>query len=332
MIKSKKFSLGSGRLRFRHRWVLPSVVFACLAGLTSGCSNLGENTSSDPIGNGEVKVATTANFITDTVLEVGGNRVSVRALMGPGVDPHLYKASAGDVRTLREADVIFYGGLFLEAKMQEVLEEISRDRSAFAVTDEMPRRKLLVAQAGAPEEEEYDPHVWFDPELWSYAVRSIRDGLTEVDPGGAQVYRRNAGRFLAGLQRMDRSTRRQLAQIPARQRVLVTSHDAFRYFGRRYGVEVTAIQGLSTAAEATTEDIERVARLVADRGIRSVFIESSVPRQTIDAVLASAREKGQKAIIGGELYSDSAGELGTPEGTYRGMFKANVDLLVRGLR
>jgi manganese/zinc/iron transport system substrate-binding protein len=343
MIRPKKFSgrskrgplpgpaVPGGPSRGLRR-LLAATVLATLALAAAGCANLGERTGSDPVGGGEVDVVTTTNFITDTVRQIGGDRVSVRALMGPGVDPHLYKASAGDVSALREADVIFYGGLFLEAKMEEVFDEIGEARPVYAVTESIPRERLLRAPGGAPAEEEFDPHVWFDPTLWRYAALTVRDGLIEVDPEGAPVYRRNAARFLAELERLDRQSRRQLASIPAERRVLVTSHDAFRYLGRRYGIEVAAIQGLSTAAEATTEDIERIARLVADRGVKAVFIESSVPRQTVEAVLASAREQGQNAVVGGELYSDSAGELGTPEGTYQGMFEANVARLSQGLR
>lgn len=303
-----------------------------LAILAGGCANLGERNGVEARGGGDVDVVTTTNFITDTVRQIGGGRVSVAALMGPGVDPHLYKASAGDVSALREADVIFYNGLFLEAKMEEVLDEIGQGRPVYAVAEAIPEYRLLDPPGGASEDEEFDPHVWFDPTLWRYAALEIRDGLIEVDPAGAGVYGRNTARLLADLDRMDRDSRRAFEQVPEARRVLVTSHDAFRYLGRRYDIDVAAIQGLSTATEATTGDIERIASLIADRGVRAVFIESSVPRQTIEAVLASAREKGQRSEVGGELFSDSAGELGTPEGTYQGMFEANVEQISEGLR
>jgi manganese/zinc/iron transport system substrate-binding protein len=321
----------NGRTPRWPRLATTATLLAAVA-LSAGCANLGERTGSAPVGDGEVKVVTTTNFITDTVRQIGGARVSVRALMGPGVDPHLYKASAGDVSALRDADVIFYGGLFLEAKMDEVFREIGGSRPVFAVAGMIPHARLLKAPVNASAEEEFDPHVWFDPSLWRYAALTVRDGLIEVDPEGAEAYRRNTRRFLADIKTLDRQTRRRLSGIPERQRVLVTSHDAFRYLGRRYGIQVAAIQGLSTAAEATTADIERIAGLVADRGVKAVFIESSVPRQTVEAVLDSAREKGQEAEVGGELYSDSAGELGTREGTYQGMFEANVDSIVEGLK
>lgn len=305
-----------------------------LAIAAAGCGATGERIG-QTTGSGDdaaLRVATTTNFITDTVARVGGDRVQVDGLMGPGVDPHLYKASAGDVTTLREADVVFYGGLLLEAKLEEVLEEIGEDRPAFAVTRDIPHSKLLEAPTGAPVEEEYDPHVWFDVSLWMHAVETVRDELAAADPGGAAEYARNADRYRAELAELDRETRRRLASIPERRRVLVTSHDAFRYLGEAYDVEVAAIQGISTAAEATTADIERIAELVADRGVRAVFLESSVPPQTIEAVLAAAREQGQDAVVGGELFSDAAGDPGSPEGSYTGMVEHNVDRLVEGLR
>ncbi len=305
---------------------------AATALLLAGCSNLGESTGTSGSGDGEVKVVTTTNFITDTVRQVGGSRVSVDALMGPGVDPHLYKASAGDVTALREADIIFYGGLYLEAKMEEVLREIGESKPVFAVTEAMPRERLLDAPVNATAEEEFDPHVWFDPTLWSFAVETVRDRLIEVDPDGADLYNRNADELLTEIVEMDAEAERRLGAIPQGRRVLVTSHDAFRYLGRRYDIDVEAIQGLSTAAEATTDDIERIAGLIAERGVKAVFVESSVPRQTVEAVLASAREQGQDAVIGGELFSDAAGEDGTPEGTYQGMFESNVRLLAEGLQ
>ncbi|MDQ2622961.1 MAG: zinc ABC transporter substrate-binding protein [Actinomycetota bacterium] len=304
-----------------------------LAGLlaVTGCGALGEKVGTGG-GTGPVSVVTTTNFITDVAREVGGDRVTVNGLMGPGIDPHLYKASAGDVTDLREADVVFYGGLYLEAKMQEVFEELGESRPVYAVTAKMPRERLIAAPSGAPSGEEYDPHVWFDVSLWKFAVKEIRDGLIDVDPAGEAEYRRNAKAYLGRLDRLDREVERGLASIPERRRGLGTSHDAFRYLGQRYGLDVEAIQGISTATEATTSDIERVAGVIADRGVKAIFVESSVPPQTIEAVLAAAAERGQETVVGGELFSDAAGEAGTPEGTYTGMVRSNLENLVRGLR
>jgi manganese/zinc/iron transport system substrate-binding protein len=304
-----------------------AVLLAGCAGALPGCSVVPESFA----GNRPVQAATTTNFITDTVRQVGGDRVEVVGLMGPGVDPHLYKASARDVRTLRDADVIFYGGLQLEGKMGEVFAETSEEQPTVALSDGMPRDLLLAPPSGAPAKENYDPHVWFDVSLWTHAVRSVRDGLIEADPDGESQYRANADRYLERLRRLHEWAGRQIARIPERQRLLVTSHDAFAYFGRAYDIDVEAIQGISTATEATTSDIDRIARLLAERDVGAVFVESSVPRQTVDAVLEAAADRGHEAVVGAELYADAAGDEGTPEGTYEGMVRANVIEIVEGL-
>ncbi|MBX5441196.1 MAG: zinc ABC transporter substrate-binding protein [Solirubrobacteraceae bacterium] len=322
--------------RGRRRLRAPALAATAAALVLAGCGVATDDQRIDGgRGGGEdavLTVATTTNFITDTVQRIGGDRVAVTGLMGPGVDPHLYKASAGDVRTLREADAIFYGGLFLEGKMAEVLEELSERVPTVAVSEAIPEDRLLDPPAGAAPEEEHDPHVWFDPSLWAYAVEAIRDQLTELDPEGGAAYRRNADRLLAEMRELEERGRATIAEIPERRRVLVTSHDAFAYFGRAFGLDVHAIQGISTADEATTADVERIAELIAERGVPAVFVESSVPRQTIEAVIAAARDRGHEVRIGGELYSDAAGDAGTPEGTYVGMVQANIDTIAEGLR
>jgi manganese/zinc/iron transport system substrate-binding protein len=302
------------------------------AAVAAGCGAAGGTTGAGGDGDAVLEVATTTNFVADTAREVGGERVAVAGLMGPGVDPHLYKASAGDVQTLRDADAIFYNGLFLEGKMAEALSEMSGSVPSVAVAEAVPREELLDPPADAPDEEEFDPHVWFDPSLWHHAVVAIRDQLSELDPAGAAIYEANADRLLSEMRELERYGRQRIEAIPDRRRVLVTSHDAFRYFGRAFDIDVVGIQGISTADEATTADVERVADLIADRGVRAVFVESSVPQQTIDAVLAAARQRGAEVEVGGELYSDAAGEHGTPEGTYVGMVRANIDTISEALR
>jgi len=305
-----------------------SLLAALVAALVLGGCTEGTFRMPDVTGR-DVRVVTTTNFITDLARQVGGDRVQVTGLMGPGVDPHLYKASARDVRTLRQADLVLYGGLDLEGKMDDVFEELALRRPVTAVTDGIPRAKLLGTDQA---DETYDPHVWFDVTLWMDAVRETARALTRVDPEGEATYRANAVAYLRELRALDREVAEKIASIPRASRVLVTSHDAFRYFGRRYGMEVVAIQGISTATEATTADIERVAQVVAERRLKGVFLESSVPQQTIDAVLNAARQRGQEARIGGALYADAAGDEGTPQGTYAGMVRANVDTIVEVLR
>jgi len=307
------------------------MALALVAVVSAGCgTDAGGDASAAEIGDRKVRVTTTTNFITDTVRQIGGERVQVTGLMGPGVDPHLYKASAGDVRTLRDADVIVYGGLQLEGKMADLLDELGERQTTVAITKDIPREGLLEPPAGVAEQ--YDPHVWFDVTKWMYAARTTAAALKQADPGHAEVYDRNLERYLTELEKTDGYVKRRIAEIPERRRLLVTSHDAFEYFGRRYGMEVAAIQGISTAAEATTADVQRVAKLLAERDVRAAFVESSVPRQTIEAVLAAARQQGGDARIGGELFADAAGDEGTPEGTYVGMVRANADTIAEGLK
>jgi manganese/zinc/iron transport system substrate-binding protein len=310
--------------------VRPRLLVALVAGLLAltGCT-AAPAAGDQPIGDRPVRVTTTTNFITDTVARIGGARVQVSGLMGPGVDPHLYRAGAGDVETLRGADVIFYGGLQLEGKMAELLDGLARRQLTKAVTDDIPRDRLLAPAPGAAEQ--YDPHVWFDVDLWRQVSRTIAATLTERDPTHAADYQANLDAYLAELTAVDTAIRQRLAPVPAERRLLVTSHDAFEYFGRRYGLDVAGIQGISTAAEATTADVERVAELIAARGVPAVFVESSVPRQTIDALLAAAAQRGAQVRVGGELFTDAAGAPGTAEGTYVGMLQANADRIADGL-
>lgn len=313
--------------RIRKRWLAAASILAVAAvGVAAGCgSSTGGN---EDVSDRQIEVVTTTNFITDMAEEIGGDRVEVTGLMGPGVDPHLFKASASDVSTLRNADVIFYGGLELEGRMGDLLEELEKTATTVAVTEAMPEEEL---RQPTEFEGKFDPHVWFDVPLWSSAVDVIADTYAEVDPEHAEEYRERADTYEAELEGLDVEVRETLAGIPEDQRVLVTSHDAFGYFGEEYGFEVAPIQGTSTATEATTGDIDRVSDLIAERGLTAVFVESSVSPQTIEAVLEAAERKGQTAEVAAELFGDAAGDAGTPEGTYIGMVQANVRAIAEGL-
>lgn len=313
--------------RIRKRWLAAASILAVAAvGVAAGCgSSTGGN---EDVSDRQIEVVTTTNFITDMAEEIGGDRVEVTGLMGPGVDPHLFKASASDVSTLRNADVIFYGGLELEGRMGDLLEELEKTTTTVAVTEAMPEEEL---RQPTEFEGKFDPHVWFDVPLWSSAVDVIADTYAEVDPEHAEEYRERADTYEAELEGLDVEVRETLAGIPEDQRVLVTSHDAFGYFGEEYGFEVAPIQGTSTATEATTGDIDRVSDLIAERGLTAVFVESSVSPQTIEAVLEAAERKGQTAEVAAELFGDAAGDAGTPEGTYTGMVQANVRAIAEGL-
>jgi manganese/zinc/iron transport system substrate-binding protein len=273
-------------------------------------------------------VVTTIGMITDVAQNVGGERVSVTGLMGPGVDPHLYKASEGDVSSLSEADVIFYNGLHLEAKMGEVLEQMGGRVKTVAVTNGVDESLLL----SPPEfEGAFDPHVWFDVTLWMKTVETVRDTFVEVDPGSADLYRANAQDYLAKLEELQAYVQDQTARVPQQQRVLITAHDAFNYFGQAYGFEVRGLQGISTATEAGTGDVQALADFIAESQIPAIFVESSVPVRNIEAVQAAVQARGFQVSIGGELFSDAMGDWGTEEGTYVGMVRHNVDTIVGAL-
>lgn len=277
---------------------------------------------------GRLQVVTTVGMIRDVVENVGGGHVRVTGLMGAGVDPHLYKASEGDVRRLYRADVIFYGGLHLEAKMAEVLQEMGERTRSVAVAEAIPPDSLLAPPqfAGA-----YDPHVWFDVRLWSMTVPRIAETLAAADPAHAADYRANARRYLAELDALDRYVREQAARVPPERRVLVTAHDAFNYFGRAYGFQVRGLQGISTVSEAGTADVQELADFIADRRIPAMFVESSIPRRNVEAVQEAVRARGWDVAIGGQLFSDAMGSPGTPEGTYVGMVRHNIDTIVGAL-
>jgi manganese/zinc/iron transport system substrate-binding protein len=300
----------------------------CLMVLTTACAS---SSSTDIMADGthKIKVTTTIGMITDVVRQVGGTRVEVTGLMKPGVDPHLYKASQGDIQKLDKADIIFYSGLHLEGKMADILEKMGQKKTSVAVSDHIDKSKL---RSGAEMATQYDPHIWFDVRHWMAATESIRDTLVKQDPTHAEQYRKNADAYLLQLQALHEEVIMKMKSIPEQSRVLVTAHDAFGYFGDAYGVKVMGLQGMSTASEAGTKDVTDLRDFLVNNKIKAVFIESSVPRKAIDAVIQGAKEKGHDLKIGGELFSDAMGEEGTPEGTYIGMVRHNVDTIVKALK
>lgn len=323
--------MNSWRLRKLPAALLAIVLALVAAAALSGCAGGGAGVAAGATvpADRRVAVTTTTNFITDTVRQIGGDHVTVTGLMGAGVDPHLYKASARDVKDLRDADVVFYGGLHLEGKMGELLEKLDERQTTQAVFAGIPEEDLREPPDGS---DGHDPHVWFDVANWRHVARTIAETLERKDPAHAADYRANLADYERRLDATDAYVARRIAEIPRERRVLITSHDAFAYFGAAYDIDVHAIQGISTVAEATTADVERVAEVIAERGVRAVFVESSVPRQTIDAVLAAAAQRGAEATVGGELFTDAAGDDGSEEGTYIGMVRANADKIAEALR
>lgn len=292
--------------------------------LLTGCQSADSDTAAD----GKLTVVTTISQIADVVENVGGTAVEVNRLMGPGSDPHLYSPSAGDVTRLQNADVIFYNGLFLEAQMEDILEQLGEQKTVIPVAGTISPDLLLDSE---DYEDEFDPHIWFDINLWSEATMVIRDTLIEADPENADAFTANADAYLAELSELDSWVESEISRIPADQRVLITAHDAFNYFGNAYGMEVMGLQGISTASEAGTADVQRLADFIADNKIRAIFVESSVSERNVEAVQAAVESRGWNVVIGGSLFSDAMGNSGTPEGTYIGMVRHNVETIVPAL-
>lgn len=278
---------------------------------------------------GPLRIVATTGIVADAAARVAGGHAEVQALMGPGVDPHLYKAGESDVRKLAEADLILYNGLHLEGKMGDILTKMARNRPVVAVTEGIPEERLREPPEFAGQ---YDPHVWFDVSMWAKTLDPIARELAALDPEHAEEYRANAAAYEKELLELDRQVEERIATIPPDRRVLVTAHDAFGYFGRRYDIEVIGLQGISTLSEAGLHDLERVVELVTSRRIPAIFVESSVPRRSIEAVQAAVRDRGHQVVIGGELYSDSLGAAGAPAGTYPGMVRENVETIVEALK
>lgn len=303
-------------------------LFAALALLISACGSPGAEQGAD-LANRTIQVAATTGMVADMAQNIGGDRVQVTGLMGPGVDPHLYKASEGDVRTLESADIIFYNGLHLEAGLAGVLERMSDVRAVHAVTDGIERGVLI-----APPEFEgaYDPHVWFDVEMWMSAVKQVRDAYIELDPGSTDLYQSNTQDYMAELEELHAYVQARADEVPPERRILVTAHDAFNYFGQAYDFDVRGLQGISTESEASTSDIQDLADFIAENAIPAIFIESSVPQRTVEALQAAVQAKGLEVEIGGELFSDAMGDPGTVEGTYIGMVKHNIDTIISALK
>lgn len=298
------------------------LVLACVAGCGSPRAAMVHQ------GPYPIDVVCTTGMVADLVRNVGGEHVSVKQLMGEGVDPHRYKASPGDITLLSQAHMIFYSGRNLEGKMTDVFVRLARQKPTVAVTDAIDEGKVL-----EDAEQHYDPHLWFDVALWSQAVDAVRDVLVAYDPPHADEYRKNTATYQARLAELDGWVRSEMATIPKEQRVLVTAHDAFGYFGRAYEVEVRGIQGISTESEAGVKQINDLVQFLADRRIKAVFVETSVSEKNIKALIEGCRnERNHSVVIGGELFSDAMGKPGTEDGTYEGMIRHNVTTIVRSLR
>ena len=283
---------------------------------------------------GKLRVVTTTTMITDLVQDIGGRKIHLTGMMNPGVDPHLYKAKPSDIQNLQRAQVVFYNGLFLEGKIGDILAKLARKgKAVYAVTENIPEARLLEPPEFAGH---YDPHVWFDPNLWQSSIGVVVGGLTEADPANAKFYASNGARVKKQYQAIHAWATTAISKIPPSARILVTSHDAFNYFGVAYGFQVVGVQGISTATEAGLADMAQMVDFIKQKGVKAIFVESTVAPATIESI---SRDAGVR--IGGELYSDAMGIPGKTEthhgdtydlGTYEGMVKHNVYRIVEALK
>jgi manganese/zinc/iron transport system substrate-binding protein len=278
--------------------------------------------------NGKLNVVTSTSMITDLVKNIGGSHINLQGLMGSGVDPHLYKASEGDVSKLANADIIFYNGLHLEGKLVDVFEKMKTIKT-IAISDALDKKSLINSEYFASN---YDPHIWFNIDYWIQATQFIVSKLSEAIPEHKQVFEANGTTYINHLEALKLEIQTVIETLPQEKRILVTAHDAFNYFGNSFGFEVVGLQGLSTATEAGVQDVQNLSRFIIEKNVNAIFIESSVPRRTIEALQAAVNSKGHNVTIGGSLYSDALGNSGTTEGTYIGLFKYNVNTIVSALK
>lgn len=272
-------------------------------------------------------IVCTTTIIADTVKQVGGEYISVKTLMGPGIDPHLYRAKESDVTALSNADLIFYNGLHLEGKMAQIFAHMNCYVPTVALAEAVPVKDRIASDFTAI----YDPHVWHDVSLWRKVVTSIADSLSRQDPAHADYYQIRAKKYDARLQRLDTSVRKQISTIEKEQRILVTAHDAFAYFGRAYGIEVIGLQGISTDAQVSARDIQKTVEYIITHKIPAIFLESSIPCQSMQAVQRAVQATGWQVAIAPELFSDSLGDATTNASTYDDMIRYNVETVVSAL-
>lgn len=305
-----------------------TLIFGCILSVAAlGCSPPSSYT------DGKLQVVCTTSLIADAVKKIGGDRVRVECLMGPGIDPHRYTASPGDIRKLGEAKVVFYHGLHLEGKIGDVLERPKAGQKSVIVTSNLAEKQLMPGDGG---DGPHDPHVWFDPRLWAECLTPIAIALAEADPAHRAEYEAAAKEYRDEMLAVDRELEAIVKSIPESKRKLVTSHDAFRYFGRRYGIEVHGLLGISTGSEASTKDVSKLAEFLATNKVPAIFGETSVPSKGLKAVIDACEQKFKHDVrlVGGDdaLYSDALGEPGTPGENYIGMIRHNMTVIAAALK
>lgn len=292
--------------------------------LLSACHEENANTQSK-----KLKITCTTGFVADAIKNITKEKVEIYTLMGPGVDPHLYKATQGDIAKLNQADIIVYNGLHLEGKMTEIFEKL-KERKIIIAQAELIEKNQLFKPEGF--ENNYDPHIWFDVNLWSQTISKLGEELAKADTLNAKFYLENTNIYVDSLLKLNNWAKEKLNEIPENQRVLITAHDAFQYFGNAYNLEVKALQGISTVSEFGLKDVSDLVNFICDRKIKAVFVESSVSSRSINAVIEGCKSKNHEVKIGATLFSDALGNENSNEKDYIGVFKYNVNQIVNSLK
>ncbi len=292
--------------------------------LLTGCAGLRDGNGQDS----RLHIVATTTMLADLARKLGGGVVEVEGLMGPGIDPHLYQASAGDVIKMQNADLVIYNGVHLEGKMGDVFQSVeTRGIVVVCAGNALTETELLSSGSGA-----FDPHVWFDVQIWQKAAKELAEGMKKAAPHYAELFEQNLQQYCGELDCLHEEIKARIEKIPVSQRVLITAHDAFGYFGRAYGFTVKGLQGISTDSEAGTLDVSNLAQYIAEHKIKAVFVESSVSPRTVEALQAAVRARGFEVSVGGELYSDSLGSAGSETETYIQTVRYNVDTIVNALK
>lgn len=305
----------------------------CLVlGCGSSPSNPGNPATPPQNSSGKLRVCCTTGQVADMVRAIGGDQLEISVLIGPGVDPHSFRASSADTERLTSADVIFYNGLHLEGRLSEILEKLNARKPTLSLGDELLAKMPDQIRKGPEFGGAADPHIWFDAKLWSHAVPAVIETLTKLRPANKELFEKNGETYKTELLEADRFCREQIATIPEATRMMVTAHDAFGYFGKAYQIEVHGLQGISTVDEASLAAVNALIQMLVDRKIKAIFVESSVSKERLQQVIDGCKAKGHTVVIGGELYSNALGEKGSPAETYLGMLRTNVKTIVTALK
>jgi len=282
-----------------------------------------------PVTSEKPLIVVTTGMIEDAVKSISGDCAEVVSLMGAGVDPHSYKASRSDAALLEQADIIVHNGFKLEGKLEEVLDKLSQQKPVFSMATFYPSNRQIMADVRG---EIVDPHIWFDVPGWAAAIEGLSEAISNELPNCKKAILESGLQYKDSLLAFHQLQKEFILSIPKEKRVLITSHDAFHYFGREYGLEVKALQGISTVAEYGLQDMTNLVEFISERKIKSIFIESSVSDKALKSVIEGCKNNGHLVTVGGTLYSDALGEKGTFQGTYIGALQHNITIITQSLK